>query len=82
LKHTCFTLFDNMFVGNKKKVMETLINECTQKKLAKSSNFFIWVYLSDYTKLRKDWPTYKVVEILDRLASFFTPIQLCLEVCW
>ena len=41
-----FTLFDNMFVGNKKKVMDTLIDEFTQKKLAKSSNFFIWVYSS------------------------------------
>ena len=26
--------------------MDTLIDDCTQKKLAKSSNFFIWVYLS------------------------------------
>ena len=26
--------------------MDTLIDECTQKKVAKSSNFFIWVYLS------------------------------------
>ena len=26
--------------------MDTLIDECTQKKLAKSSNFFIWVHLS------------------------------------
>jgi len=33
-------LFDNMFVGNKKKVMDILINEYTQKTLAKSSNFF------------------------------------------
>ena len=39
-------MFDNIFVGNKKKVMDTLIDECTQKKLAKSSNFFIWVHLS------------------------------------
>ena len=35
-----------MFVGNNKKVMDTLIDECTQKKLAKSGNFFIWVYHS------------------------------------
>ena len=39
-----------MFVGNKKKVMDTLIDECTQKKLAKSSNLFIWVYLSGMTE--------------------------------
>ena len=35
-----------MFVENKKKVMGTLIDECTKKKLAKGSNFFILVYLS------------------------------------
>ena len=45
-----FNLFDNMFVGNKKKVIDTLIEECTQKKLAKCSNFFIWVYLSENTE--------------------------------
>ena len=33
-----------MFVGYKKQVMDTLIDDCTQKKLAKSSNFFIRVY--------------------------------------
>ena len=28
-----------MFVGNKKKVMDTLINECTQKSLQKVATF-------------------------------------------
>ena len=40
-----------MFVRNKKKVVDTLTNECTQKKLAKSSNFFVWVYLSELVYL-------------------------------
>ena len=34
-----------MFVGNDK--VDTLIHECTQKKLSKVTTFFIWVYLSD-----------------------------------
>ena len=42
-------MFDNMFVENKKKVMDTLIGDCTQKKLAKSSNFFIMVNLSGHS---------------------------------
>ena len=29
-------------------MVDTLIDDCTQKKLAKSSNFFIWVYLFVY----------------------------------
>ena len=36
-----------MFVGNKIKVMDTLIDDCTRKKLAKSSQFYIWVYPSE-----------------------------------
>ena len=36
----------SMFIGNKKKCMDTLIDDCTQKKLAKISNFFIWIDLS------------------------------------
>ena len=30
-----------MFVGNKKKVMDTLIDECTQKNLQKVATFFM-----------------------------------------
>ena len=46
-----------MFVGNKKKVMDILIDECTQKKLAKSNNFFVWVYLSG-----SEWKLMKIIE--------------------
>ena len=38
-----------MFVGNEKKVMDTMIDDCTQKKIAKSTNFFTWVYLSEFS---------------------------------
>ena len=50
MQHPCFTLFDNMFVGNKKKVVDTLIDDCTQKSLQKVATFCIWVYLSGYIR--------------------------------
>ena len=52
-----------MVVGNKMKVMDTFIDECTQKKLAKSSKFFKWVCLSGYT--------YKVLKV-----SYFFVVSL------
>ena len=41
-----FTLFDNMFVGNKKKVMDTLIDGCTQKNCKKYKLFYMGLPLS------------------------------------
>ena len=46
LLHTCFTLFDTMFVGNIKKVMDTLIDDCTQKSLQKVQLFYMGLPLS------------------------------------
>ena len=50
LSHTFFTLFDNMFVGNKKERRTPLSTFASlveyTKKLAKDATFLIWVYLS------------------------------------